>query len=168
MPTLDSAHHELEFRIMVVGAESDAFAQALPLKDGHLYLGELQGWRPHLSFTCFATDPWAGDGSQGAKLERLLPHTDALVLTDALREGHHYSSTAMERLSRVLRPAMTGLPAAIYGGHALEQEWTTLSGRAPIRVAEPVKENAMVLVKAICSVLLRSKMRSVPPPPVGS
>jgi hypothetical protein len=165
MPTLRDSQHELEFRVLVIGSESDSFLDALPLQDGRLNLGELQGWTPRLSFLSFSTDPWAGDGSQGARLARVLPHADALVLTDALSEGRHYSSTAMERLSRALRPAMTELPVVIYGCHALEEEWTTLTGRAPVRVAEPDRQNVLPLVKALCSVLLRSKMRSVPPPP---
>ena len=165
MPTLDAEHHDLQLRIVIVGGASEAFLQALPIEDGKMHLGQLQGWKPHLEFSAFPTDPWAGDGAAGSRLERLLPHADGLVLTDALTEGQHYSSTAVERLSRALKPSMIRLPAAIYGCHALDEEWTTLAGVKPVCVVEPSPENAMTVVKAICAVLLRSRMKSRPPPP---
>ena len=165
MATLDDAHHQLELQITVVGGASEFFVSALPLQDGKLQLHELQGWKPTLSFQSFPTDPWAGDGARGAELVSLLPHTDGLVLTDALGQGQHYSSTAMERLSRAMKPGLIATPVVIFGCHALEEEWTTLAGVAPVRVAEPTADSAMALVKALCAVLLRSRLRSIPPPP---
>jgi hypothetical protein len=165
MATLDDALHELELQITVVGGASEFFLEALPLRDGRMELHELQGWKPSLGFRAFPTDPWAGDGAEGAELVSLLPSTDGLVLTDALGQGQHYSSTAMERLSRALKPALIRMPAVIFGCHALEEEWTTLTGVTPVRVAEPSAENALPLVKMLCAVLLRSRLRSIPPPP---
>ena len=165
MPTLDAAHHEIEFRILVVGGASEFFLSTLPLRDGKLELHEIQGWKPTLTFHAFSTDPWAGDGVEGARLEQVLPHVDGLVLTDALQTGQHYSSTAMERLARGLGPAMIRTPATVFGCRALEEEWATLSGAAPVQMVDPAAEHAMTLIKALCGVLLRSKMRSIPPPP---
>ena len=130
-----------------------------------MQLGELQGWKPRLSFIAFSTDPWAGDGSEAEQLQELLPEMDGLVLTDALTEGQHYSSTAVERLARTLKPRLSGMPAAIFGCHALEEEWRTVAGVPPIYVAEPTVENALRVVKAVCAGMLRSKIRSIPPPP---
>jgi hypothetical protein len=165
MPTVDAQHRELEFRIMVVGGASEFFVESLPLEDGHMDLGQIQGWRPRLSFRTYPNDPWAGDGSAGAGLEQYAPHVDGLVLTDTLASGQHYSSTAVERLARTLRPAKIGIPSAIFGLRALEEEWTTLSGVRPVYVGEPTAEHALPAVKAMCAALLRSKMRSTPPPP---
>jgi hypothetical protein len=86
-------------------------------------------------------------------------------LTDALSEGTHYSSTAVERLSRLLTPVKISVPAAIFGGPALAQEWETLSGFAPVVTANPESDNALPTVKALAKVLLRSQMKSTPPPP---
>ncbi len=165
MATVDAEHHELELRIMVVGGASEVLLEALPLEGGTMRLGELQGWRPTLSFRAFPVDPWSGDGARGKALEAFAPYVDALILTDALAEGQHYSSTALERLSRVLGPAKAGVPAAIFGLHAMEEEWTTLAGVEPVIVVEPSRENAMPVVKALAGALLRSRIRSIPPPP---
>jgi len=165
MATLDNAHHEIEIRIVVMGGASDFMLASLPLKDGKMQLHELQGWKPALTFAAFPTDPWAADGAAGRELVEQLPRTDALVLTDALGEGQHYSSNAVERLTRALIPAMTNIPVAIFGCRALEEEWTSLTGVAPVRTLEPVAENALPLIKAICAILLRSRLRSTPPPP---
>jgi hypothetical protein len=168
MATVDAEHHELELRIMVVGGASELLLAALQLQDGTMQLGELQGWRPALTFRAFPVDPWAGDAEQGKQLESFVPYVDGLILTDALAEGQHYSSTALERLSRVLGPAKAGVPAAVFGLPAMEEEWATLVGIKPVIVAEPKSENALSVVKALAASLLRSRMRSIPPPPPGS
>jgi hypothetical protein len=167
MPTVDHEHHDLVLRIIVIGGSSELFANSLPLVDGELSLGEFQGWHPKLIFSVFPLDPWAGDGASATELERLVPYVDAVVLTDALAEGTHYSSSAVEHLSRTLAPVKIGIPSAIFGGPALTQEWETLSGRRPIIVTEPTEENAMAVVKALAKILLRSKMKSTPPPPAA-
>ena len=165
MPTVDSEHHDLMFRTAVVGAEADVFVSALPLEDGELHPGEVQGWRPRFTFQSFPHDPWAGDAAAGQELERLVPYLDALVLTDAVTQGTHYSSTAVERLSRTLPPSKRRVPTAIFGGPALAQEWETLSGQRPVLVVDPKSDQALAVVKALARVLLRSKMKSTPPPP---
>ena len=165
MPTVDHERHDVVHRVAVVGGASDLFVQGLELNGDELVLGDIQGWRPRFVFTVFPLDPWAADGAAGAELERLAPYLDALVLTDGLSEGTHYSSSAVEQLSRVLMPVKIGLPAAIFGGPALAQEWQTLSGRDPVVTAEPSRENALSVVKVLAKVLLRSRMKSTPPPP---
>jgi hypothetical protein len=167
MATVDAEHHELELRIMVVGGACDLLLSGLQLVNGTMQLGELQGWRPSLAFRSFPVDPWAGDGAPGRELQAFVPYVDGLILTDALGEGQHYSSTALERLSRVLGPTKAGVPAAIFGLHAMEEEWTTLAGVKPVIVAEPRSEQALGVVKALAAALLRSRMRSIPPPPPG-
>jgi len=165
MATVDAEHHELELRILVVGGASEVLLGALQLEDGMMRLGELQGWRPMLAFRAFPVDPWAGGGESGRQLEAFVPYVDGLILTDALGDGQHYSSTALERLSRVLGPTKAGVPAAIFGLPAMEEEWTTLAGIKPVIVLEPNTANALPAVKALAAALLRSRMRSVPPPP---
>lgn len=164
MPTVDHERHDVVHRVVVVGGASDLFVKGLQLDDDELILGDIQGWRPRFVFAAFPLDPWA-DENAGAELERLVPYVDALVLTDGLREGTHYSSSAVEQLSRVLMPTKIAVPAAIFGGPALAQEWQTLSGKDPVMTAEPTPENALLVVKALAKVLLRSRMKSTPPPP---
>jgi hypothetical protein len=167
MATVDAEQHQLELRIIVVGGASDLLLDALPLSEGKMQLGQLQGWKPSLAFRAYPVDPWAGDGQAGGELEAFVPYVDGLVLTDALGAGQHYSSTALERLSRVLGPAKSGVPAAIFGLPAMEEEWMTLSGAKPVIVVDPKSENALGVVKALAAALLRSRIRSVPPPPPG-
>jgi hypothetical protein len=88
-----------------------------------------------------------------------------VVLTDAFSEGLHYSSTALERLVRVLSPGKLRLPAAVFGGPALTEEWRSLSGAEPVFSSEPQSEKALPLVKALAKALLKSQMKSQPPPP---
>lgn len=165
MPTVDYDKHDLRMEIIVVGGASELFVNALTLTDGELKLHETQGWKPRFVFDAFPVDPWAGDGASGASLQKLVPYIDGLVLTDALKEGTHYSSTAVERLSRALKPVKIAVPTAIFGGPALAEEWTTLSGVTPVYVGEPTEQNAMNAVKGLAKVLLRSQMKSTPPPP---
>lgn len=165
MATLDEDQHELELRILVMGGASELLLAALPLTDGRMQLGQLQGWRPALAFREFPVDPWAGDGARGKELEAFVPYVDAILFTDGLEAGQHYSSTALERLVRVLGPAKAGVPAAVFGFHAMAEEWMTLAGVKPVAVVEPKPEHALGVVKVLAAALLRSQMRSVPPPP---
>jgi len=165
MPTLDSDHRAIELRVVVLGGASAALLEQLALRDGALELGALQGWRPTIAFRRFGVDPWSGDGREGADLEAYLPYVDALILTDGLGGGEHYSSTAVERLWRALGPTQRGIPTAVFGFHALAQEWQSLSGVAPVAVLDPIPANAKPVVKAVAAALLRSRLRSIPPPP---
>lgn len=165
MPTIQQERRELVFRVVVMGGASKAFVDALPMQDGELHTGEVQGWHPRFTFEVFPLDPWKGDGQSGHALERFVPYLDAVVLTDALEGGAHYSSTAVERLSRALGPRRDQIASVIFGGPALAQEWQTLSGAEAAAVFEPVTDNAMPAVKALAKLLLRSKMKSMPPPP---
>jgi len=165
MPTVDQDHHDLVFRVLVMGGASEVFVSALPLEAGELKLAEVHAWKPRFSFDTFPLDPWAGDGAQGKRLEQLVSYVDALVLTDALAEGTHYSSSAVERLSRVLGPTKIHIPAAVFGGPALVQEWQTLTGSAPVAAVAPQPDQALSVVKALVKHLLRGRIRSTPPPP---
>ncbi len=165
MPTVDADRHEVRFRIAVIGAASAPFLEPLNLRDGELELREVQGHTPRFEFSAFPHDPWAGDASSGRALEELVPYLDALVLTDAFDAGTHYSSSALERLRGLLNPAKLHLPAAIFGGPALVQEWESLSETKAVYSAEPNAEHALPAVKALARVLLSSRMRSTPPPP---
>ena len=165
MPTVDHERQNLVFRVLVIGGASDLFMGALPLKNGELQGQDVQGWHPSFVFEAFPLDPWAGDGAPGARLEQLIPYADALVLTDAYAAGSHYSSSATERLSRTLGPARAKLAAVIFGGPALAEEWRTLSGADPIIAVEPEPQRAKEAMKALARHLLRSRMKSTPPPP---
>jgi hypothetical protein len=164
MPTVDHDTHDLRIEIIVIGGASELFVSALGLTDGELRLHAAQGWKPRFVFEAFPVDPWA-DAERGAALQKLVGYMDALVLTDALQEGTHYSSSAVERLSRALKPVKISVPAAIFGGPALAEEWTTLSGFPPVWLGEPSADNAMHALKALAKVLLRAQMKSTPPPP---
>src|SRR6185295_15117333 len=124
------------------------------------------GYSSRLLFQLFADDPWAGDGKDGAALEALVPALDALVLTDDFSAGSHYSSSAVERLSKVLAPLKLHIPAAVFGGPALAEEWGSLSGGHVIALVDPKSDDAMPILKALAKALLRSNIRSTPPPPV--
>jgi hypothetical protein len=165
MPTVDGEHREILFQVAVIGGVSQRFTEQLDLRNSELQLGEVQGYRPRFAFAIFQADPWEGDSTKGRDLERLVPYLDGLVLNDALSEGTHYSSTALERLSRALSPGKLNVPTAIFGGPALAQEWQSLSGTAPVIAVEPAEEQAMLCVRALTKALLRSKMKSQPPPP---
>lgn len=165
MPTVDGEHREILFQVAVIGGVSERFTEQLDLRNSELHLGEVQGYRPRFAFATFAADPWEADGSKGHDLERLVPYLDGLVLNDALGEGTHYSSTALERLSRALSPGKVNVPTAVFGGPALAQEWQSLSGVAPVLVVDPGPDQALLCVRALAKALLRSKMKSQPPPP---
>jgi hypothetical protein len=165
MPTVDQDHHDLAFRVLVMGGASEVFVNALSLEDGELKLHEVHNWKPRFSFDTFPLDPWAGDGAQGKRLEQLVSYIDALVLTDALAEGAHYSSKAVEHLSRALGPTKIHVPTAVFGGPALVQEWHTLTGSEPVAAVAPQPDQALSAVKALVKHLLRGRIRSTPPPP---
>jgi hypothetical protein len=156
------------FRIAVIGGVGERFAEPLKLTNGELELGTVAGYRPRFVFQMFAADPWAGDGLDGRALEELVPALDALVLSDDFAAGSNFSSTAVERLSKVLAPLKLRIPTAIFGGPALAEEWSSLSGTPSVAHVEPNPENAQTVVKALVKALLRSNIRSTPPPPVTS
>jgi hypothetical protein len=157
---------QLRLRVVVMGGASEQFISALSLKDGEMPLGQVHGFDATVVFESYPVDPWSGDGSAGAALEKAAHRLDALVLTDALTEGTHYSSSAVERLCRALQPARVGAPAVIYGGPALAMEWQTLTGVAPLLVCDPTPENAVQAARAVAKGALRALRRSEPPPSV--
>jgi hypothetical protein len=165
MADLDQEQHQVVFRVAVIGNVGQRFLDALPLKNGELELGAVAGYHPRFIFQSFPDDPWAGDGSEGAALEALVPNLDALVLTDDFATGTQYSGSGVERLSKVLAPIKLRIPAAIFGGPALAEEWQSLSGAAVLHVSDPASGDATAIVKALAKALLRSNIRSTPPPP---
>jgi hypothetical protein len=166
MVAVDSEQHEVVFRIAVMGGVGERFVEPLKLTNGELELGAVAGYRPRFVFQVFAADPWAGDGLEGRALEDLVPALDALVLSDDFAAGSNFSSTAVERLSKVLAPLKLHIPSAIFGGPALAAEWSSLTGTPAVAHVEPTTENAQTVVKALVKALLRSNIRSTPPPPV--
>ena len=168
MADLDLAQHQVVFRVAVIGAVGQRFMERLQLKDGELELPTVAGYQPRFLFRGFADDPWAGDGQDGASLEQLVPTLDALVLTDDFSAGSHYSSSGVEKLSKVLAPLKLHVPSAIFGGPALAEEWGSLSGAPVLHVSDPRGDDAMSIVKALAKSLLRSNLRSTPPPPPAS
>lgn len=165
MATLDPEHQELVFVVVVMGGVSDRFVELLNLTNGELELAEIKGYKPRIAFRVFSDDPWAGGGEEGAALEALVPSLDALVLTDHFEAGKHYSSGAVERLAKAFTPLKLHVPSGIFGGPALAEEWQSLTGTAPVHVADPRGDDALSVVKALARSLLRSKIRSTPPPP---
>jgi hypothetical protein len=166
MAAVDPEQHQVVYRVAVIGGVGQRFTERLNLSDGELELPEVLGYRPRLAFSLFPDDPWSGDGTEGSALEALVPELDALVLTDDFTAGTHYSSSAVERLAKVLSPIKLRIPAAIYGGPALAEEWSSLSGASVLQVTDPNSDDAMSIVKPLVKALLRSNFRSTPPPPV--
>jgi len=164
MAAVDQEQHEVVFRIAVIGSVGQRFVDPLKLTNGELELGVVAGYRPRFVFQLFADDPWAGEGADGQALEALVPALDALVLSDDFAAGSHYSSTAVEKLSKVLAPLKLHIPSAIFGGPALAEEWQSLSGAPAVAHVDPSAENAQGVVKALVKALLRSNIRSTPPP----
>lgn len=167
MAAIDPEQHQVVYRVAVIGGVGQRFTERLNLSQGELELPEVLGYRPRLAFSLFSDDPWAGDGAEGSALEALVPELDGLVLTDDFAAGSHYSSSAVERLAKVLSPLKLRIPAAIYGGPALAEEWSSLSGAPVLQVTDPNSEDAMSIVKPLVKALLRSNFRSTPPPPVA-
>jgi hypothetical protein len=168
MADLDLEQHQVVFRIAVIGVAGQRLLEQLPLKSGELELPTVAGYHPRFVFKQFADDPWAGEGADGAALEQLVPTLDALILSDDFAAGTHYSSSGVERLSKVLAPLKLRVPSAVFGGPALAEEWQSLSGSPVLHVAEPGSGEAMAIVKALAKALLRSNLRSTPPPPAAS
>lgn len=167
MADLDQEQHQVVFRVAVIGSVGQRFLEKLPLKDGELELGAVAGYHPRFVFQQFPDDPWADDGSAGAALEALVPSLDALVLSDDFATGTHYSGSGVERLSKVLAPLKLRIPAAIFGGPALAEEWGSLSGVPVLHIADPASGDSTSIVKALAKALLRSNIRSTPPPPTA-
>jgi hypothetical protein len=168
MAAVDPEQHQVVYRVAVIGGVGQRFVERLSLSNGELELPEVLGYRPRLAFSLFPDDPWSGDGSEGSALEALVPALDALVLTDDFSSGAHYSSAAVERLSKVLAPIKLRIPAAVYGGPALAEEWSSLSGASVVQVTDPGSDDSMSIIKALVKPLLRSNFRSTPPPPPAS
>jgi hypothetical protein len=165
MAVVDEEQHKIAYQVAVVGGVSRRFVDLLNLNDRRYELGEVRGYKPRLVFEVFPDDPWAGDGKEGVALEALVPYLDALVLTDDFDAGTHYSSTGIERLAAVLAPRKLHVPTGVFGGPALAQEWQSLSGLPAVHVADPRSDDALAVVKALARTLLRSNLRSTPPPP---
>lgn len=165
MAAVDPEQHEVVFHVAVIGGVGQRFVELLKLTDGALELGVVLGYRTRLVFQLFADDPWAGDGKDGAALEQLVPSLDALVLTDDFTAGAHYSSTAVEHLSKVLLPLKLRIPSAVFGGPALAEEWSSLSGAPVLALVDPKSDDTQSVIKALTKALLRSNIRSTPPPP---
>lgn len=167
MADVDSAQHEVVFRVAVIGGVGKRLLQLLKVQDGELSLGSVAGYKPRLVFEQFADDPWSGDGADGTRFEALVPHVDAIVFTDDFADGFHYSSTAVERISKTLAPLKLRIPSAIFGGPALAEDWSSLSGAPVLAQVDPKSEDATSILKALVKALLRSNIRSTPPPPVA-
>jgi len=166
MAAVDPEQHEVVFHIAVIGGVGERFVEPLKLSNGELELGAVAGYRSRFVFKLFGADPWAGDGADGRALEELVPSLDGLVLSDDFAAGNHYSSSSVERLSKVLSPLKLRVPSAVFGGPALAEEWQSLSGAALVAHVDPAAENAQAVVKALVKALMRSNFRSTPPPPV--
>lgn len=156
----------LRLRVVVMGGASEVFVGALSLVNGEMPLGVVHDFELSLAFETYGVDPWSGDGKAGGELERAAHQLDALVLTDALSAGTHYSSSAVERLCRALQPARVVVPTVIYGGPALAMEWQSLTGIAPVHVCDPTPDNALPAARAAAKAALRALKRSEPPPSV--
>ena len=164
MAAVDPEQHEVVFRIAVMGGVGERFVDPLKLSQGELELGAVAGYRSRFVFKVFSADPWAGDGAEGRALEELAPALDGLVLCDDFAVGSHFSSSAVERLSKVLSPLKLRIPSAVFGGPALAEEWQSLSGAPLVARVDPAAEHAQTVVKALVKALLRSNIRSTPPP----
>src|SRR5882672_9272782 len=165
MAAVDPEQHEVVFRVAVIGSVGQRFLDLLKLTNAEFSLGVVAGYKTGLTFQLFPDDPWAGDGQAGAALEELVPALDAVVLTDDFATGCHFSSTAVERLAKALSPLKLRIPSAVFGGPALTEEWQSLSGVPVVALADPGGDDAMSIVKALTRALLRSNIRSTPPPP---
>ena len=165
MAAVDSEQHEVVFRVAVIGSVGQRFLDLLKLQNGELSLGVVAGYKTGFVFQLFPDDPWAGDGQAGAELEQVAPALDARVLSDDFTTGCHYSSSAVERLAKVLSPLKLRIPSAVFGGPALNEEWQSLSGAPVLALSDPKGDDAMSIVKALTRALLRSNIRSTPPPP---
>jgi hypothetical protein len=165
MASVDPEQHEVVFQVAVIGSVGERLTSLLKLNNGELELGQVQGYKSRFVFQMFPDDPWQAEGAAGQQLEQLVPMLDALVLTDDFTTGTHYSSSAVERLAKVLSPIKLRVPSAVFGGPALAEEWQSLSGAPVLAQADPRGDDAVPIVKALAKALLRSSFRSTPPPP---
>lgn len=166
MTAQDTGTKELRLRVVVMGGASKAFIEALHLTDDVMPLGIVHDFDASLVFETYPVDPWASGDDAGARLEQAAHKLDALILTDALEEGTHYSSAALERLFRALHPARVGVPAVIWGGPALIMEWQSLTGVSPVFTCDPTPDNVLPAARAAAKGALRALRRSEPPPAV--
>lgn len=159
MSEVHEGSHAIDLHVVVMGSATDTFLASLQNAERdaggvRMRLGAVQGWTPTLHFHGFGHDPWAGDGAGGQRLEALVPKMDALILTDG--EGHGYSSNAVERLARTLKPAKIAVPSAVFGSAVLAQEWASQANRPVGHQAEPEPANAMSVVKAVAKPMLKA------------
>lgn len=167
MADVDQAQHEVVFRVAVIGSVGNRLLELLKVQDGELSLGAVAGYKPRLLFQVFADEPWAGDSGDGARFEELVPTLDAIVFTDDFAAGSHYSSAAIERIAKTLSPIKLRVPSAVFGGPALAEDWSSLSGAPVLAQVDPKSDDAPSILKALVKALLRSNIRSTPPPPVA-
>jgi len=167
MADVDAAQHEVVFRVAVIGSVGSRLLDLLKVQDGELSLGSVAGYKPRFLFQVFADDPWANEGSDGARFEEAVPSLDAIVFTDDFAAGCHYVSAAVERIAKTLSPLKLRIPSAIFGGPALAEDWSSLSGAPVLAQVDPKSDDAPSILKALVKALLRSNIRSTPPPPVA-
>lgn len=167
MAAVDPEQHEVVFQVAVIGSVGERMLALLKLNNGELELGQVQGYKSRFVFQMFPDDPWQADGEAGHQLEQLVPRLDALVLTDDFTIGTRYSSSAVERLAKALSPVKLRVPSAVFGGPALAEEWQSLSGAPVLAQSDPSSADALPIVKALAKALLRSSLRSTPPPPLA-
>lgn len=165
MAAVDPEQHEVLFNVAVIGNVGHRLLERLKAADGVVELPPVAGYTSRFVFRVFADDPWSGDASDGAALEQAVPSLDALVLTDDFSVGAHYSSAAIEKLSKVLAPIKLRIPSAVFGGPALAEDWGSISGAPVLVQVTPSSDDATSVLKALAKALLRSSMRSTPPPP---
>lgn len=165
MAAVDPEQHEVVFNVAVIGSVGHRLLERLKADGGIVELPPVAGYRSRFAFRVFADDPWAGDASDGAALEQWVPSLDALVLTDDFAAGSHYSSAAIEKLSKVLAPIKLRIPSAVFGGPALAEDWGSISGAPVLTQVAPSTDDATSVLKALAKALLRSNLRSTPPPP---
>lgn len=165
MAAVDPEQHEVVFNVAVIGNAGQRLLERLKADDGVVELPPVAGYRSRFVFQLFADDPWAGEASDGGALERLVPSLDALVLTDDFAAGCHYSSAAIEKLSQVLAPIKLRIPCVVFGGPALAEDWGSISGAPVLAQVAPSSDDGMAVLKALAKALLRSNLRSTPPPP---
>ncbi|MFW6086502.1 MAG: hypothetical protein ACODAG_04800 [Myxococcota bacterium] len=159
MSDVDEGTHAIDLHVVVMGSATETLLSNLAHAereggDVRMRLGTVQGWTPTLHFHAFGHDPWSGDGADGERLAEVVPKMDALILTDG--HGHGYSSNAVEHLTRLLKPAKIGVPAAVFGSAVLAQEWASQANRPPVHQAESDPDRAMEVVKAIAKPMLKA------------
>ncbi len=163
MAVVDPELHEVAFNVAVIGSVGRRLVESLSADNGVVELPPVAGYRSRFFFRLFPDDPWST--GEGEALEQLVSTLDALVLTDDFADGCHYSSSAIEKLSQVLMPIKHRIPCAVYGGPALAEDWSSVSGTTVLLQVAPNGDGAMGVLKALARALMRSNFRSTPPPP---